>query len=110
MCWEAGKVARDKLKKRIAIFQEGVIIRKKEIEQAKLAILKEEAELAKLTKEEKILKDIVEQLKGNIFFCYQSFFFFYSNKISMDTHIRERGMQHGNFLWVQLISVCSQTN
>nr|GMD21579.1 glucosidase 2 subunit beta isoform X1 [Ipomoea batatas] len=63
MCWEAGKVARDKLKKRIAIFQEGVIIRKKEIEQAKLAILKEEAELAKLTKEEKILKDIVEQLK-----------------------------------------------
>ncbi|XP_019155691.1 PREDICTED: glucosidase 2 subunit beta-like isoform X2 [Ipomoea nil] len=63
MCWEVGKVTRDKLKKRIAIFQEGVIIRKQEVEQAKLAILKEEAELAKLTKEEKILKDIVEQLK-----------------------------------------------
>lgn len=107
MCGEAGKVARDKLKKRIAIYQEGVIIRKQEVEQAKLAILKEEAELAKLTKEEKILKEIVEQLKGNIFFCYQSFF--PSNKIFMYTHIKDRGMLHGNFLWL-LISICSQTN
>lgn len=63
MCWEAGKEARDKLKKRIAIYQEGVTIRKSEVEKAKLAIFNEEAELVKLTQEEKILKEIVEQLK-----------------------------------------------
>ncbi|CAH9122508.1 unnamed protein product [Cuscuta epithymum] len=63
MCWEAGKEARDRLKKRITIYQKGVIIRKSEVEKAKLEILKEEAELVKLTKEEKILKEIVEQLR-----------------------------------------------
>ncbi|KAJ8539814.1 hypothetical protein K7X08_014066 [Anisodus acutangulus] len=62
-CWEVGRVARDKLKKKIATFQEGITLRKKEIEEAKLAIAKEEAELSKLKNEEKILKEKVEQLK-----------------------------------------------
>ncbi|GMP92189.1 hypothetical protein CsSME_00042518 [Camellia sinensis var. sinensis] len=62
-CWEAGKVARDKLKKKIATYQEGVTLRKQVVEQAKLAVAKDEAELSKLTSEEKILKGLVQQLK-----------------------------------------------
>lgn len=62
-CWEVGRVARDKLKKKIATFQEGITVRKKEIEEAKLAIAKEGAELSKLKNEEKILKERVQQLK-----------------------------------------------
>lgn len=62
-CWEAGKAARDKLRKKIATYQEGVTLRKKEIEQAKQAFVKDEAELSKLKDEEKILKGLVQQLK-----------------------------------------------
>ena len=63
-CWEAGKSAREKLKKKIATYQEGVTLRKKEIEQAKLTIAKDEAELSKLKNEAKILKELVQKLKG----------------------------------------------
>ncbi|KAL6563438.1 hypothetical protein OROGR_002397 [Orobanche gracilis] len=62
-CWEAGKVAREKLIKKIATYQEGITIRKKESEQEKLAMSKEEGQLLKLKNEEKILKEIVEKLK-----------------------------------------------
>ncbi|XP_022995745.1 glucosidase 2 subunit beta [Cucurbita maxima] len=62
-CWEAGKVARDKLKKKIATLEEGVKIRKVEVEHAKVAITKDEAELLKLQNEEKVLKGLVEQLQ-----------------------------------------------
>ncbi|KAF4359574.1 hypothetical protein F8388_003577 [Cannabis sativa] len=62
-CWEAGKVARDKLMKKIATFQEGVAIRKQEVEQAITAIAKDEAELSKLQNEEKTLKGLVQQLR-----------------------------------------------
>ncbi|XP_059628704.1 glucosidase 2 subunit beta [Cornus florida] len=62
-CWEAGKVARDKLKKKIATFQEGVTLRKQEVEKAKLAVAKDESELSKLKNEEKVLKGLVQQLK-----------------------------------------------
>ncbi|KAL9140620.1 hypothetical protein ABFS82_14G049100 [Erythranthe guttata] len=62
-CWEAGKTARDKLKKKIATYVEGVTLRRQEIEKAKLAIAKEEGELSKLKDEEKILKPLVEKLK-----------------------------------------------
>ncbi|KAJ9168762.1 hypothetical protein P3X46_020252 [Hevea brasiliensis] len=62
-CWEAGKVARDKLRKKIATYKEGVVLRKQEVEQAKLAITKDEAELSKLIDEENILKGLVQQLK-----------------------------------------------
>ncbi|XP_068338549.1 glucosidase 2 subunit beta-like isoform X2 [Pyrus communis] len=62
-CWEAGKVARDKLKKKISTYQEGVAIRKQEVEQAKIAMAKDEAELSKLQSEEKILKKLVDHLK-----------------------------------------------
>lgn len=66
-CWEAGKVARDKLKKKIATYKEGVTLRKQEVEKAKLAIAKDEAELSKLKNEENILKGLVQQLKGIAF-------------------------------------------
>ncbi|XP_058107685.1 glucosidase 2 subunit beta-like isoform X2 [Magnolia sinica] len=62
-CWEAGQVARDRLKKKITTYQEGVIIRRKEVEQAKQALAKDEAELSKLKNEEKILKGLVQTLK-----------------------------------------------
>ncbi|XP_062016216.1 glucosidase 2 subunit beta isoform X2 [Rosa rugosa] len=62
-CWEAGKVARDKLKKKIATYQEGVAIRKQEVEQAKVAMAKDEAELSKLQSDQKTLKRLVEQLR-----------------------------------------------
>ncbi|KAK8635331.1 hypothetical protein V6N13_004072 [Hibiscus sabdariffa] len=62
-CWEAGKVARDRLMKKIDTFMEGVTLREQEIELAKVGIAKDEAELAKLKDEEKLLKGIVEQLK-----------------------------------------------
>ncbi|CAN1128379.1 Glucosidase 2 subunit beta [Linum perenne] len=62
-CWEAGKAARDKLKKRIAIYKEGAVSRKQEIDQAKLAFAKDEEELTKLKNEESILKGLVQQLK-----------------------------------------------
>ncbi|KAK7400705.1 hypothetical protein VNO78_11978 [Psophocarpus tetragonolobus] len=64
-CWVAGKAARDALKKKIATYQEGVKLRKQEIEQANVAIKKDEAELSKLKKEESILKGIVKQLKDH---------------------------------------------
>ncbi|XP_038700088.1 glucosidase 2 subunit beta-like isoform X2 [Tripterygium wilfordii] len=62
-CWEAGKVARGKLKKKISTHLEGVALWKQEVEQAKVAIAKDEAELSKLKNEEKILKGLVQQLK-----------------------------------------------
>ncbi|KAF8724234.1 hypothetical protein HU200_021256 [Digitaria exilis] len=62
-CWEAGKAARDKLKKKIATYKSGVVIRNKEVERAKEAFAKDETELAKLKGEEKILKGLVDKLK-----------------------------------------------
>ncbi|GLT82465.1 hypothetical protein SLE2022_008330 [Rubroshorea leprosula] len=62
-CWEAGKAARDKLKKKIATYQEGVTLRKQEIEQTRMAMAKDEAELKKLKNEEKLLNGLIQQLK-----------------------------------------------
>lgn len=63
-CWEAGKVARDKLKRKIVTYEEGILLRKQEVEEAQLALARDEAELSKLSKEESMLKGIVQQLKG----------------------------------------------
>ncbi|XP_028759729.1 glucosidase 2 subunit beta [Neltuma alba] len=62
-CWEAGKVTRDKLNKKIVTYQEGIFLRKQEVEQAQVALSRDEAELSKLRKEESMLKGIVQQLK-----------------------------------------------
>lgn len=62
-------MARDKLKKKIATYQEGVAIRNQEVEQAKVVMAKDEAELAKLQNDEKILKRLVEHLKGIFLSC-----------------------------------------
>ena len=62
-------MARDALKEKIATYEQGVTIRKHETEEAKISAAKDEAELSKLKSEEKVLKGIVEQLKGmfNVF-------------------------------------------
>ncbi|TVU04161.1 hypothetical protein EJB05_50254 [Eragrostis curvula] len=62
-CWEAGKAAREKLKKKVATYKSGVVIRKQEVEKAKEAYAKDEAELAKLKGEEKLLQGLVDKLK-----------------------------------------------
>ncbi|KAK4791123.1 hypothetical protein SAY86_031536 [Trapa natans] len=62
-CWEAGKVARDRLKKKISTFQQGVAIRKHEVEQARRALIKEEEELTMLKNEQKALKKLVERVR-----------------------------------------------
>ncbi|KAJ4873369.1 Glucosidase 2 subunit beta [Raphanus sativus] len=62
-CWEAGKAARESLKKKIETYKQGLVVRRKEIEQAKVGLEKDGAELKKLKGEEKILKGLVEQLK-----------------------------------------------
>ncbi|MBA0577410.1 hypothetical protein Golob_000090, partial [Gossypium lobatum] len=62
-CWEAGKVARDRLIKKIATYKEGAALRKLEVEKAKVAIAKDEAELTLLKNEEKVLKVRVRELK-----------------------------------------------
>ncbi|KAJ6798531.1 glucosidase 2 subunit beta [Iris pallida] len=64
-CWEAGKIAREKLKKKIQTYQEGVIIRKQEVEHGNQAFAKDEADLSRLKSEEKILKDLVDKLKDH---------------------------------------------
>ena len=61
-------MARDRLIKKISAYKEGATLRKLEVERAKIAIAKDEAELAKLKNEEKILKGLVQELKGNTFF------------------------------------------
>jgi hypothetical protein len=65
-CWEAGKAAREKLKKKVATYKSGVVIRNQEVEKAKVALAKDEAELAKLKGEEKILQGLVDKLKGEL--------------------------------------------
>ncbi|KAJ0261572.1 Glucosidase 2 subunit beta [Hirschfeldia incana] len=62
-CWEAGKAARESLKKKIETYKQGLVVRRKEIEQAKVGLEKDEAELKKLKSEEKILNGLVQQLK-----------------------------------------------
>ncbi|XP_006645765.2 glucosidase 2 subunit beta [Oryza brachyantha] len=62
-CWEAGKVAREKLKKKVATYKSGVVIRNQEVQKAKVAFTKDDAELAKLKGEEKILQGLVDKLK-----------------------------------------------
>ncbi|KAL1195223.1 Glucosidase 2 subunit beta [Cardamine amara subsp. amara] len=64
-CWEAGKAARENLKKKIETYNQGLVIRRQEIEQAKVGLEKDAAELKKLKSEEKILKGLVQQLKDH---------------------------------------------
>ncbi|XVF56965.1 hypothetical protein PTKIN_Ptkin06aG0163400 [Pterospermum kingtungense] len=65
-CWEAGKIARDKLEKKIEMYHEGVALRKQEIEQAKRAIARDNAELLGLKNEKKVLEKVVKQLGEQI--------------------------------------------
>ncbi|KMZ62618.1 hypothetical protein ZOSMA_44G00170 [Zostera marina] len=62
-CWEAGKIARERMKNKIATYKQGVTLRQKNVEEAKVAFSKDEAELAKLKNDEKVLKELVQKLK-----------------------------------------------
>ncbi|XP_078437640.1 calmodulin-binding protein [Wolffia australiana] len=62
-CWEAGKVARERLTKKISTHRDGIALRIIEVEKAKKAFEEDGAELSKLKTEEKVLKGIVERLK-----------------------------------------------
>jgi hypothetical protein len=55
------------LKKKVSTYKSGVVIRKQEIERAKEAYAKDEAELAKLKGEERILQGLVDKLQGVLF-------------------------------------------
>ncbi|OMO55340.1 hypothetical protein COLO4_36028 [Corchorus olitorius] len=65
-CWEAGNVARDKLKKKIEMYHEGVALRKQEIQKAKQAIARDNAELLGLKNEKEVLQKLVKQLEEQI--------------------------------------------
>ncbi|XVF06547.1 hypothetical protein REPUB_Repub06bG0058500 [Reevesia pubescens] len=62
-CWAAGKVAREKLEKKIEMYHEGVGLREQEIEQAKKAIARDKAQLLGLKNEKDVLEKIVKQLE-----------------------------------------------
>ena len=80
-CWEAGKVARQRLEKKITTYQAGISLRKIEVEKAKKSFQEDEAEVLKLKAEAKVLKGIVEQLKGVfIFLCCMNWWNSYSNR------------------------------
>ncbi len=63
------------MKKKVATYKSGVVIRNQEIQKAKVAFAKDEAELAKLKGEEKILQGLVDKLTGVLFVavCLESF-------------------------------------
>ncbi|MBA0632185.1 hypothetical protein Godav_000979, partial [Gossypium davidsonii] len=62
-CHEAGKVAMESLKRKIEVYQEGVILRKVEIGLAKRAIAKDKAELSGLKNEREVVEKVVHQLE-----------------------------------------------
>ena len=63
-CWEAGKAARENLKKKITTYQEGVRIRRRDVDKGRQAFAKDEADLAILKAEEESLSGLVQKLKG----------------------------------------------
>ncbi|XVE62613.1 hypothetical protein DITRI_Ditri06bG0132000 [Diplodiscus trichospermus] len=65
-CREAGKVARDKLAKKMEMYHEGVALRKQEIEQVKQAIARDKAELLGLKNEKEVLEKVIKQLEEQI--------------------------------------------
>lgn len=83
-------MARDALKEKIATYQQGVTIRKHETEEAKISAAKDEAELSKLKSEEKVLKGIVEHLKGifNVFSAWSfNYNWFSYHNITLYQHV-----------------------
>ncbi|KAK5771769.1 hypothetical protein PVK06_048011 [Gossypium arboreum] len=65
-CHEAGKVAMESLKRKIEVYQEGVILRKVEIGLAKRAIARDKAELSRLKNEREVVEKVVHQLEGQV--------------------------------------------
>ncbi|MBA0751898.1 hypothetical protein Gogos_000790 [Gossypium gossypioides] len=65
-CHEAGKVAMESLKRKIEVYQEGVILRKVEIGLAKRAIARDKAELSGLKNEREVVEKVVHQLEGQV--------------------------------------------
>jgi len=65
-CWEAGKEAREKLLKKLAVYKEGLVIRRKEVQNAKVLRQQQETEISSLRKEEKSLVKLVQNLKAAV--------------------------------------------
>ncbi|KAM0953888.1 putative mannose-6-phosphate receptor binding domain superfamily, glucosidase II beta subunit [Dioscorea sansibarensis] len=63
-CWEAGKAARENLKKKITTYHEGVRIRRRDVDKGRQAFAKDEADLAILKAEEESLSGLVQKLKA----------------------------------------------
>ncbi|GMI84609.1 hypothetical protein HRI_002130100 [Hibiscus trionum] len=61
-CIKAGKVAIESFKRKIEVYQEGIALRKQEIEQAKRAVARDKAELSGLEKEREVVGKLVNQL------------------------------------------------
>lgn len=62
-CWEAGKVSREKLVKKVNVYKEGLKIRRSEIESGKKLRQQNDVTLRALRKEEKLLSEQVQKLK-----------------------------------------------
>lgn len=63
-CWEAGKISREKLVKKVNVYREGLKIRRGEIESGKKLRQQNDITLTSLRKEEKLLNEQVQKLKG----------------------------------------------
>lgn len=63
-CHEAGKVAMESLKRKVEMYQEGVVLRKVEIGLAKRAIARDKAELSGLKIEREVVEKFVHRLEG----------------------------------------------
>ena len=63
-CWEAGKASREKLARKVNVYKEGLKIRRSEIESGKKLRQQSDITLTALRKEEKLLNEQVQKLKG----------------------------------------------
>jgi protein kinase C substrate 80K-H len=62
-CWQVGREAREKLAKKLAMYKEGLRIRRREVQNARVLRLKQETEIASLRQEEKSLGKLIQNLK-----------------------------------------------
>lgn len=63
-CWEAGKASREKLVKKFNVYKDGLKLRRSEIESGKKLRQQNDITLKALRKEEKLLNEQVQKLKG----------------------------------------------
>jgi protein kinase C substrate 80K-H len=62
-CWQVGREAREKLTKKLAMYKEGLRIRRREVQNARVLRLKQETEVASLRQKENSLGKLIQKLK-----------------------------------------------